>query len=226
MKGLIDDFFKARFLTESLKTVYTKNTPLEMMTTKVDKEGYYQWKLINGTLKKEDYYRLEAKYNVKFPSFFVEWHRKYYFLDGDCSFLQLPASSPSEPLKEIADLLENDYARELSKEGLYAFAADGNDEGLLVFDSRSVGPSGDFPIRAYDFAADGNLEGLSEIIFSSFQKLIECTTFFLERTKIRKNFEVFPDFFLIDPDGAGKYGVDYWLEWVSMKKQNFTDFGY
>lgn len=225
MKNLIDDFFNTRYLTETLKKVYTRNTPLIMMDSEVDQDGYYRWKLIPGTLQKTDYHKLEAKYNIKFPRFFIEWHRKYFFLDGDCSFLCLPASSPNEPLKEIIDLLENDYARELSKQGLYAFSTDGNDEGLLVFDSRHVGTSDDFPIRAYDFAANGNLEGLSDIIFSSFQKLIECTTYFLEQTKVKKDFEVFPDFFSIDPDGAGKYGVDYWLGWVSMQKQNFIDFG-
>jgi hypothetical protein len=30
----------------------------------------------------------------------------------------------------------------------------------------------------------------------------------------------------IDPDGAGKSGVDYWLSWAGMQKANYEEFGY
>jgi hypothetical protein len=84
----------------------------------------------------------------------------------------------------------------------------------------------EFPIRVYDQEYGGNLEGLSEIIFSSFPKLLECLTHYLIELKTRNNFEIIPDFFKIDPDGAGKTGVNYWLSWTSMQRENFNEFGY
>jgi hypothetical protein len=94
-----------------------------------------------------------------------------------------------------------------------------------VFDGRNPRPDNEFPIRVYDHEFGGQLEGLSEIVFSSFAKLLECVTYFLQELKSRKNFEIIPDFFRIDPEGAGKTGIDYWLTCIKMQKANFEEFG-
>ena len=64
---------------------------------------------------------------------------------------------------------------------------------------------------------------MGPIIFSSFTKLLECTTHFLEQ-KDKHPFEIFPDFKEIDPEGAGKDGADYWDMWTNMEKENYEYF--
>lgn len=83
----------------------------------------------------------------------------------------------------------------------------------------------EYPIRVYDHEYGGDMNGLGEIIFSSFSKLLECFTHYIQELENRKNFEIIPDFFHIDPTRAGKTGVDYWLGWVSMEKENDELFG-
>ena len=68
--------------------------------------------------------------------------------------------------------------QELIPKGLIPFADDGNDTGPLVFDTRNQ-ENEDFPIRVYDHEFSGDLDGLSEVIFSSFSKMLECLTLFL-----------------------------------------------
>ncbi|WP_341843296.1 hypothetical protein [Chitinophaga caseinilytica] len=41
-------------------------------------------------------------------------------------------------------------------------------------------------------------------------------THFCQELKERKNFEIIPDFFQIDPAGAGDTGKEYWMGWVNM----------
>jgi hypothetical protein len=36
---------------------------------------------------------------------FFQWHKAYFFFDGDCSIVRPPCSNPLEPLKEIEDHL-------------------------------------------------------------------------------------------------------------------------
>jgi hypothetical protein len=72
----------------------------------------------------------------------------------------------------------------------------------------------EFPVCYYDFEYNGNIEGLSMPIFSSFTKLLECITHYLEQLEAKKNNEVIPDFFEIDPKGAGLTGREYWLAWA------------
>ncbi|WP_333575263.1 hypothetical protein [Sphingobacterium sp.] len=74
--------------------------------------------------------------------------------------------------------------------------------------------------------SDGDLDGLSEIIFSSFNKMLACLTHFFNETNTRKNFEVIADFYTIDPNGAGSTGRSYWESWIAMGRANFEEFGY
>jgi len=83
----------------------------------------------------------------------------------------------------------------------------------------------EFPIRFYDHDFGGDIAGLDVIIFSSFPKLLQCLTHYLSQLKTRQGFDIIPEFFKIDPEGAGKDGADYWLGWSAMLKATFEEFG-
>ncbi len=226
MNETIDGFFKAYFNYSDFLIGYDhEKTPKPMVNSTVNQNGYYEWKPINGTLTVADYSKIEQKFHVKFPESFIEWHKQYFFLDCSCQLMGLPISSPTEPLQHIIDNLDYDLAKELIDAKLYPFGDEGNDAGPLVFDGRYEVEDNEYPIRIYDHEYGGDMEGLSEIIFSSFPKLLECFIHYIQELKTRKNFEIIPDFFQIDPTGAGKTGVDYWLEWVAMEKENDEMFG-
>lgn len=213
VKKLTENFFQAYFEAFS-NTGRDPQVPGEMLLSSIDEEGYYQWRLLKGTLQQEDYVKVEHKFGVKFPKSFIEWHRAYYFLEGDCSILRLPFSSPARPMRELIEFLDWPLAEVLIKQNLYPVAFVGNDTGPLVFDGRWPIPDNEFPIRVYDYDYGGNPEGLSEVIFSSFPKLIECLTHYMNDIKERDRKEIIPEFFQIDPSGAGGPGIDYWLGWI------------
>ncbi|WP_410222192.1 hypothetical protein [Pedobacter sp.] len=225
MTDIIESFFKAFFSFSDMKAVYVlgKTSP-EMMAEPIDSEGWYRWKPINGRINIMEYHAVEDKFSMKFPESFIEWHKAYFFMDGDCSILRLPYSEPNRPLEQLIDELDNDFAKHLIKQKLYPFAQGGNDEGALVFDAREKRSHHDYPIRVcyYEFLYDH--EAISEIIFSSFSKLLECMTYFLNEIKTQKDYEIIPHFLSIDPEGAGKSGIDYWLGLVAYYKDNATYF--
>lgn len=224
MADIIEQFFKA-YWTKGMKYVYTEEVPKEMMASMVDKDGWYEWKLVPGTLTSKDYDQVAAKFKIIFPDKFIEWHKRYFFADGDCSLVRFPHSLPTRPLEEIIKNLDWEIPEQLMPLGFIPFADDGNDLGPLVFDSRKSSDRIDFPIRVYDHEYGGDLDGLSEIIFSSFEKMLECLTHFLSKTKTKERFEVIPDFYSIDPNGAGSTGKEYWANWVEMEKANSEEFG-
>jgi hypothetical protein len=225
MTDKIEQFFEA-YWTKEMKSVYTEEVPKEMMASAVDKDGWYEWKPVPGTLTVDDYKKLEAKFKAIFPDNFIEWHKRYFFADCDCSIIRLPYSLPTRPLEKIIDNLDWYISEQLIPIGLVPFADDGNDVGPLVFDTRNQTKKDDFPIRVYDHEYGGDLEGLSEVIFSSFTKLLECLTHFLNETKTRKRFDVIAEFFNIDPQGAGTTGISYWTSWIEMERANYEEFGY
>ncbi|MFI5219247.1 MAG: hypothetical protein ACHQNT_07130 [Bacteroidia bacterium] len=223
MTDINEQFFKA-YWRPGMKIVYTDSIPKEMMASPVDGDGWFEWKLLKGTLNLKDYEEIEKKFKIKLPDNFINWHRAYFFLDGDCSIIRLPESIPTRPLQDINTVLDWFIPEQLIPLGLIPFANEGNDTGPLVFDTRNQTTNVDFPIRVYDSSYGGELDGLSEIIFSSFTKLLECLTHFLnERNK--KSFEIIPDFFNIDPEGAGTTGKNYWMSWIEMGKANYAEFG-
>ncbi|MGM9476103.1 hypothetical protein ACS5PU_06725 [Pedobacter sp. GSP4] len=146
-----------------------------MMTSPVDEEGWYIWKPIKGTLIDSDYQKVEHKFGIKFPKSFVEWHKQYFFLDCSCQLIDLPVSSPNEPLQQIIDNLDYSLAEDLIEAKLYPFGDEGNDAGPLVFDGRYEVENNEYPIRVYDHDYGGDIEGLSEIIFSSFRNALHIT---------------------------------------------------
>jgi hypothetical protein len=225
MADNIEQFFKA-YWTPGMKSVYTDKVPKQMMRSEIDNDGWYEWELISGSLTDEDYKKVETKFKVIFPDIFIKWHKRYFFADCDCSLVRFPNSIPTMPLQSIVDNLDWPIPEQLIPMGLIPFADEGNDAGPLVFDARNRKDSKDFPIRVYDHEYGGDLEGLSEIIFSSFEKMLECLTHFLKEIQTKKNFEVIPDFFAIDPSGAGSTVKSYWLGWTEMERANYDEFGY
>jgi hypothetical protein len=97
---------------------------------------------------------------------------------------------------------------------------EGNDAGFLVFDGRLPKENNEFPIRVFDYMLE-ELDGLGPIIFSSFSKLLACLIYYMKEIKTMPDFEIIPQFLAIDPEGAGKYGTDYWMGWANMQKDNY-----
>ncbi|OEJ99843.1 SMI1/KNR4 family protein [Roseivirga misakiensis] len=225
MTDLIEQFFNA-YWQPGMKMVFREEVPKEMIQSKIDEDGWYEWKILPGRLTIEDYQKIENHFNVVLPENFIEWHRRYFFEDGDCSIIRLPSSLPTRPLEYLRNILDWHIPQKLIPQGLVPFADEGNDTGPLVFDLRGQLEKKDFPIRVYDHEYQGDLDGLSEIIFSSFNKLLECLTHYLIEKKTQKNFKILPDFFSIDPDGAGSTGRIYWENWMVMQRENFEEFGY
>jgi hypothetical protein len=219
------EFFNAYLAHFGNRAVLTKNTPEEMILSEPDKDGWFSWKLIPGTLQVIDYKEVEHEFNIRFPDSFINWHKQYFFLDGDCSLLRLPKSNPEQPLQEVKRNLNWASAERLIPQKLYPFGDEGNDTGPLVFDGRKEVVGNEFPIRVYDQDFAGKLAGLSEIIFSSFGKLLECMTYYMTELQTRRDFEIIPDFFTIDPTGAGDTGRTYWLSWRDMLKELYEEFG-
>lgn len=224
MTDNIEQFFDA-YLTKEIRSVYTEDVPKDMMAPEVNEDGWYEWKLIPGSLSDDDYKKVDAEFGTSLPVSFIEWHKRYFFADCDCSIVRLPHSLPSKPLAEITANLDWYLPEQLIPLGLIPFANEGNDTGPLVFDTRGSVETNDYPIRVYDHEYDGDLDGLSEIIFSSFNKMLACLTHFLNETNTRKHFEVIADFYTIDPDGAGSTGRSYWESWITMGRANFEEFG-
>ncbi|WKN45577.1 SMI1/KNR4 family protein [Tunicatimonas pelagia] len=216
-KDVIENFFKA-YWKPGMYTVCTDKVPKEMMRSEINESGWFEWGLIKGNLTVKDYQKVEKDLNIQYPPSFIEWHRAYFFLDGDCSLVRLPESNPNELLHDLRSVDDLSASEQLIPMKIYPFADEGNDTGSLVFDAREPVESHEFPVRVYDHEYDGELEGLSNVIFSSFTKLLECITHFLELRAVKSDYKIIPDFFTIDPTGAGLAGRDYWNCWIEMLK--------
>ncbi len=202
-KEIIDLFLKAFFNSGTMQIVFTERIPTEMMASPVDDEGWFTWKPIPGTIPLRVYNDLEKSHRIKLPESFIAWHQAYYFPDGDMSLVRLPHSLPSEPLAELAELLDFDS---LVDNGFVPFANDGADIGLWVFDARKEIEGNEFPVTFYDYE-----HGLGDIIFSSFPKALECLTFYLEHLNSSSEGDIIREFIRIDPHGAGNSGLDFWI---------------
>ena len=91
MPDKIEQFFKA-YWTAGMKSVYTDKVPKEMMQSSIDEDGWYEWKLIPGTLTSDDYKKVETKFKAILPENFIEWHKRYFFANCDCSIIRFPQS--------------------------------------------------------------------------------------------------------------------------------------
>jgi hypothetical protein len=135
---IIEEFYKTLFSSANeMRTPYRKDlTPPEMMNSPVSEDGWFTWKAIPGTLRNESYHEVERKFKVIFPESFIEWHKKYYFLNCGTNLVNLPYSYPNKPLDEVIENLDYDFAKDLIAFKLYPFASDGNDGGVWAFDGR------------------------------------------------------------------------------------------
>jgi hypothetical protein len=127
MKDLNQTFFYAYLEVFPNKAVYTDSFPEEMRASEIDEDGYVEWKLLNGTLTESDYDKIERSYKVLFPKTFISWHKSFFFLDGDCSILRLPYSTPSQPLEELKRNLNCYIPEQLIPKRVYPFG----DEGIV-----------------------------------------------------------------------------------------------
>jgi len=224
--NIIEDFYSSFFsYTDYWRGYGEEITPKEMMDSPVGDDGYYKWKPIEGALSYDDYHGLEKRFNVIFPRSFIEWHKRYFFLNCSCRIIDLPFSSPKQPLQDIIDNFDYDVSKDLAKSKLFIFAEDNDEIGPYVFDAREPRDNNEFPIRIYDYEYVGDLDGLSEVIFSCFTKLLECITYLLQNINTSPLSEILPEFLRIDPEGAGKTGVDFWLERIEAEKasESFDD---
>lgn len=101
MSTISEQFLSAYLSAFPQQTVFTAKTPKEMMVSSVDESGWFEWKPIPGNLPLSAYRDIERTFNVKFPNSFIQWHKEFFFLDGDCSLIRLPESNPIEPLQEV-----------------------------------------------------------------------------------------------------------------------------
>lgn len=216
-------FFAAYLAAFPPRTVYTDDVPASLMASAEDEEGWFTWQLAPGTLPESAYHELAQAYGLQLPPSFTDWHRAYYFLDGDCGLLRLPISNSARLLADLEKEWKWEATQQLIAQRLYPFAQEGNDSGPLVFDGRAAGAGPEFPIRVYDHEYGGRPEGLSEVIFSSFGKLLECLTHYCREIQTRSRAEVILDFLQLDPAGAGSTGAGYWRSWAAMMK-NFEEF--
>jgi hypothetical protein len=225
MSTISEQFLSAHLSAFPPRAVFTAKSSKEMMASAVDESGWFEWKPITGNLPVSAYREIERAFNIKFPRSFIEWHKEFFFLDGDCSILRLPASSPIESLQALKKNLDWFIPQQLIPQNLYPFGDEGNDSGPLVFDARRGLINDDFPVCVYDQSFGGSLEGLSKPIFSSFSKLLDCIIYFMIALNTKKRHEIIPRFFEIDPEGAGKTGLDYWLAWRAGFREEYEDFG-
>jgi hypothetical protein len=84
MTNLNQAFIEAYMKVRPNKTVYSDNFPEEMKASEEDEEGWIEWKPLTGTISESAYHEIEKSYNVLFPVSFVNWHKAFFFLDGDC----------------------------------------------------------------------------------------------------------------------------------------------
>ena len=73
MTDNIEQFFNA-YLTTDISSVYTEDVPREMMASEVNEDGWYEWKLIPGSLTNDDYKKVAAEFGTSLPVSFIEWH--------------------------------------------------------------------------------------------------------------------------------------------------------
>lgn len=187
-----------------------------------DKETFGQyatWSYSPSSGIEKDFSKLEQQFQTKFPDSFKQFYSRYNFSEIETPLLTLTGSDPD--LSSLAAEYNWDLPKLLTGNRLYVFGDGGNDIGPLVFDGREPKSGNEFPIREYDHEyIDGEPEALTEIMFSSFTKMIECLLHFLEEGSKTGYNAAIRQFYHIDPAGAGDDGRGYWTPWFAMPDES------
>lgn len=174
-----------------------------------------QWRYLPSTRGEKNYSALEQELGIVLPDSYKQWHGQYDFPKIEFPMLNLFGSNRN--LSLLASEYDWDLPPLLAGNQLYIFGDEANDVGPLVFDGRDATPGNEFPIRVYDHEfIDGEPEALSEIIFSSFTKMVECLLHYIKASPESGHGTSIRQFYDIDPEGAGSQGREYWDTWMAM----------
>lgn len=216
---LIDRFYELNYPKGSLFTSMFMHrfdgVPADMIVSDPNPHGRFEWKLVErsrGIDPSLDSF--EAEIGHKLPEAFKLWNSRYYTLEGYAHILYLPTSPTHDPFREMRSLFFDFRPEDVSQIGLIPFGEERLGIGPLCFDTREPNPAADWPICYFehDFPDDA----IGPVIFSSFHKLLECCVHYLSGpgTDDWSRKERIPDFFDIDPTGAGDPGREYWEGWL------------
>ena len=173
---------------------------------------YSTWSYSLSTGIEKDFSTLERQFHTVFPDSHKQFYERYNFSEIEIPLLRLTGSDPH--LSNLATEYNWDLPKRLTDNQLYVFGDGGNDIGPLVFDGRIPKSGNEFPIRMYDHEfTDGAPEALTEILFSSFTKMIECLLHYLEEGPKTGYNAAIRQFLDIDPEGAGSEGREFWPPW-------------
>ena len=223
MSDAVEKFFRAYYACFAPQRIpLSPTTPREMLArVEPDNSGYVEWRLTPQGDKAVDLAPLETVVGIPLPPSFKAWFTRYYTLDMDCSIVRLPECPSNNPLGPLKVIMTASHAfstipRQL---GLIPFGEESNDVGPLCFDARQPKTDGEWPIVYWDHELDTKPRAIGPTIFSNFEKLIECVTYYLEGGKTLEQREKrIAGFFEIDPVGAGAHGKRYWSSRLSEMK--------
>src|SRR5579885_577741 len=189
MSDYIERFFRAyQASSEPMSVVLIASTPLDMLVDPTpNKSGWVEWKLVPQMTSLEPaMLALEKEVGIGLPTSFKDWLSRYYTLDMDIAIARLPACPSNNPLGPLRErIFGSGYHSERPRAlGLLPFGAEAKmDAGPLCFDTRQARADNGWPIVYWDHDFDKRPEEIGPMIFSSFAKLIECATHFLEIPK-------------------------------------------
>lgn len=217
---LIDRFYALNYAKGPLFTYVARGrAPADMVISGPTLSGRIEWKLVERCPGIDPAFEsFEAEIGYRLPESFKLWNSRYYTLDGHAHILYLPTSPTNDPFGQLRDYFFNYRPENLSQIGLIPFGEERIGIGPLCFDTRQTN-SVDWPIRYFDHDSssdDAIDDAIGPIIFSSFYKLLECCVHYLSgpRADHWSCLERIPDFFELDPAGAGGPGREYWEAWL------------
>lgn len=215
---LIDRFYALNYPKGPIVTrVQRGRVPADMVISGPDpRTRMVEWKLVERCRGIDPgFVSFEAEIGYKLPESFKLWSSRYYTLDCHTHLMSLAASPTNDPFGELRDWFFKAYRPEqLGQIGLIPFGDEGIGIGPLCFDTRHSS-STDWPIRYVDHDSSPE-DAIGPIIFSTFHKLLECYVHSLSGngTDYWSCIERIPDFFVLDPTGAGGPGREYWDAWL------------
>lgn len=218
LEMLIERFYQLNYGDKPLVThLPLHNIPEDMLISGPNLHRRIEWKLIERYKGVDPRFKeFEEEIGYRLPESFKLWQSRYYILDGHAHILYLPISPTNDPFGELRDLFFNWRPEHVSQRGLIAFGEERLGIGPLCFDARQRLPESDWPILYFDHENPDPDDAIGPVLFSSFEKLLACCVHYLSGpgTDDWTRKEQIPEFFDIDPSGAGGPGREYWEEWL------------